>query len=283
MVSHPLFLLFVGVVVLGVLYIATMTAAVMAGKQHEVLEPLAALVGAVAGWWAYRRLVRTLEQREADELGLSGAWAELAAGLALGGTLFCTATAGVAALGGFRIEGLRGIGNLSEMLAVAIFSGFYEEVIFRGVLMRHLESVIGTLGALAATALFFGLAHLANPGASLGAALAIAVEAGVLLGAAWLVTRRLWLAIGIHAAWNFTQGWIFSIPVSGTGQSVGLLVTVRQGPEWLTGGTFGLEASVLAIAVAGTAGLWMLRRASAAGELRPPRWRMAVPGRQTKL
>jgi hypothetical protein len=70
---------------------------------------------------------------------------------------------------------------------------------------------------------------------------ALALEAGVMLGAAYLVTRRLWLAIGIHGAWNFTQAGIFSVPTSGIAMN-GVFVGALGGPAWLSGGAFGAEA-----------------------------------------
>jgi uncharacterized protein len=94
----------------------------------------------------------------------------------------------------------------------------------------------------------FGLIHLANPGATLFGALAIAVEAGVLLGAAYALTRTIWFAVGIHLAWNFMEGGVFSTTVSGTHNAFqGLLRSELTGPELLTGGGFGPEASVAAI------------------------------------
>ena len=99
------------------------------------------------------------------------------------------------------------------------------------------------------------------------------IEAGILLGAAYLYTRRLWLAAGLHAAWNFTQGWVFSIPISGTGQPVGLLVSERHGSELLTGGKFGLEASMAAVFVATIAGLILLWKAYEKGTFVGPMWR----------
>ena len=79
-----------------------------------------------------------------------------------------------------------------------------------------------------------------------------------MLGGAYMLTRRLWLPIGIHAAWNFTQGWVFSVPVSGTEPPLGLLITRRIGPDWLTGGDFGLEASAVAMVLATVAGALMV-------------------------
>lgn len=270
-VTHPASLLVIGLVLFVVLYGLTMFLTGMSNKLAAPVMPLAALGGTAVGFGAWR-LYRDKLEGPGPELALTGAAGELGRGLLTGFALFSAATAGVALLGGFRIEGVRGIGNLWEMLAVAIFSGFYEEVIFRGVILRHLEPLVGTIGALAATSAFFGMAHLANPDSTLFAAFAIAVEAGILLGAAYLVTRRLWLAIGIHAAWNFTQGWVYSIPISGTGESDGLLITSRSGSDLLTGGTFGLEASVVAMAVTTATGLYLLRNAAKQGEIRVPRW-----------
>ena len=84
------------------------------------------------------------------------------------------------------------------------------------------------------TSAFFGAAHLANPNASILAAVGIAFEAGVLLGGAYMLTRSLWLPMGIHAAWNFTQGEIFDIPVSGASPH-GLLTARLSGSPLLTG------------------------------------------------
>lgn len=233
----------------------------------------ATLAMAVVLILAWKGLRRGLEGAPDAEFALPRAGLELGAGLLLGAALFSAITGLVWLMGGLDIERVRGPGHLQGMLAMAIFSGVFEEALFRGVLLRHLEAMLGSWAALAITSALFGAAHLGNPDSSLFAAFAIAVEAGVLLGAAYLLTRRLWLAVGIHAAWNFTQGWVFSIPVSGGEAPLGLLATRREGPDWLTGGAFGLEASVPALAVATMAGLLLLRRAVTSDGLRPPMWR----------
>ena len=228
------------------------------------------LAGVLVLTW--KGLQRWLERRPDREFALAGAGRELGLGLLLGFLLFSAATGIVALLGGFEVLGVRGQGALWAMLAMAVTSGTIEEIMFRGILLRHLEALIGTWGALAITSLLFGASHLFNPGATLFAAFAIAMEAGIMLGAAYLLTRRLWLAVGIHAAWNFTQGWIFSVPVSGGETPLGLLITRRVGPEWLTGGDFGLEASVVALVVATGAGVALLVLAARRGAIVPPMW-----------
>jgi hypothetical protein len=125
----------------------------------------------------------------------------------------------------------------------------------------------------------FGAAHLFNPGATWFSSFAIAVEAGILLGAVYMLTRHLWAAMGLHAAWNFTQGWIFGLPVSGGRGGTGLFNGELTGSEWLTGGAFGLEASVAAVAVATTAGVAILAVAIRQGRLVQPMWtRKALSG-----
>lgn len=228
------------------------------------------LAGLIIGLW--KLLHRWPERSEDREFAFAGAAPELGAGLATGFALFSGMTGIVALLGGFEVLGLRGMGALWSMLAVAVFSGLFEEVLFRGVLFRHIETLLGSWAALVITSALFGAAHLANPGATPFAALAVAMEAGILLGAAYLLTRRLWLAVGIHAAWNFTQGWVFSVPISGGNAPLGLLITRRIGPDWLTGGNFGLEASVPALVVATGAGIVLLVIAARKGRIVAPLW-----------
>jgi len=239
------------------------------------LHLLGGLVVALAVVGLWKALRRWLEGEGDAEFATPGALRELGGGLALGFLLFSAMAGVVMLLGGLRIEGLRGAGQIWAMLAMGLTSAVVEEVLFRGVLFRQVEAMLGSWAALAITSALFGAAHLGNPGSSPFAAFAIAVEAGILLGAAYLLTRRLWLAMGIHAAWNFTQGWVFSIPVSGGKAPLGLLITSREGPEWLTGGAFGLEASAVAMVAATLAGLVLLTLAVRRGAVRPPMWAAA--------
>lgn len=227
---------------------------------------------AVLAILVYLACTRWIERRSAHDLPLATMTKDLPLGILIGGALFTLMTGIVALLGGLSVEGVNGIGALWAMLAMAVTSGTIEEILFRGILLRHVEAMLGTWAALVVTSALFGAAHLANDGASLFAAFAIAMEAGILLGAAYLWKRRLWIPIGIHAAWNFTQGWVFSVPVSGGNAPNGLLITTRNGPDWLTGGAFGLEASVIAMLVATGAGLLLLLRVIREGGIRPPMW-----------
>ncbi|MEJ2408105.1 MAG: CPBP family intramembrane metalloprotease [Novosphingobium sp.] len=278
-VAFPLTLMVIDMVsvVAAALLVARLGRMLPAYSRNSPITVLVAMAAALAVILVYKANKRWIERAPDRELAWSGALGELGTGLALGAGLFTVMTAAVGLMGGIVIEGVRGAGMIWAMLAMAIVSGVLEEVVFRGLIMRHLESLIGTWGALLLTSAFFGLAHILNPNATWFSSLAIMLEAGLLLGGAYLLTRRLWMAIGVHAAWNFTQGWVFSIPVSGSEPPLGLLKTHREGPEWLTGGAFGLEASVCAMIVATVAGTILLMRARRNGAFLPPLWR-----RQTK-
>ena len=233
---------------------------------------LAGAVVMILVWKAFRRWVEGERDRE---FTLPGAGRELGVGLLAGFLLFTLMTGLVALLGGIEVVGTRPFAKTQfwEWAALGVASGLFEETLFRGILLRQLERLVGTWWALAATSVLFGAVHMMNPDATWTGAISIMVEAGILLGAAYLYTRRLWFAAGLHAAWYFTQAWVFSVPVSWTGQTVGILVTRRTGPEWLTGGDFGLEASLAAVLVATAAGVLLLWKAHGRGTFVAPIWR----------
>jgi hypothetical protein len=99
------------------------------------------------------------------------------------------------------------------------------------------------------SAALFGLLHALNPGATMTSTVAIALEAGVLLAAAYALTRNLWFPIGLHLGWNFTEGGIFGASISGGAAGKGIFSVSLAGPDLITGGKFGPEASMVAIAV----------------------------------
>jgi len=126
-----------------------------------------------------------------------------------------------------------------------------EEVIFRGIIFRMIDERFGFWWALGISALIFGFIHMITPNASIWSSIAIVLEAGVLLGAAFKYSEGLWLPIGIHWAWNFTQGNVFGFSVSGHDKEESILNSVISGPDILTGGDFGPEASVISAVIGG--------------------------------
>jgi hypothetical protein len=241
----------------------------------DVSRPAFALLGIAIMITIYRLLVRWTEKRGTAELSVNRAFPHLLGGAILGFAMFTGVIAIDVALGGARIQGFGGFAGLIPGLSMALLAGVSEEIIVRGTVYRLLEDGFGTLIAIVLSGALFGLLHALNPGATFASTAAIAVEAGVLLAAAYLVTRSLWLAIGLHIGWNFTEGGIFGAAVSG-GKSHGLITTVFAGPDWLTGGKFGPEASltavILCVVVAGVLLAVAIRR----GEWKPLRFRFAT-------
>lgn len=215
----------------------------------------------------YMAFVRLIERRAVDELSLPGMGREFGIGLFGGASLYTVSVVILTMLGVYRIDGFNPVSFMLPAVALALGSGVIEELVFRGAVFRIVEESLGSWVSVVVSSLVFGLVHLANPASTLAGALFISVEAGLLLAAAYMFTRRLWLAMGFHIAWNFTQSGIFSGVVSGGAVHPGLIKASLQGPDLLTGGSFGLEASVVAGVVCTVAGVLLLRAAISRGQV----------------
>jgi membrane protease YdiL (CAAX protease family) len=268
----------VAMVIALIVVILCFTAGVLAGKYvvppipgftpNMMFDLISIALLILAYWLVIRRLGRRPRNDYRDP------WALRRLGLGIGAAflLFSLAVGIAALLGVYRIIGKGDFSDfLPALLATAIFPAISEELVFRGILFRWLEEFGGSWLALLLTSAFFGAVHLANPNASPIAAIGIAFEAGVMLGAAYMLTRSLWLPMGLHAGWNFTQGEIYDIPVSGS-NAHGLVEAKLSGDPLLTGNGFGLEASLIAIVIATAFGLWLLWLAIRKGELVQPMW-----------
>lgn len=228
------------------------------------------LLPVVLSYWL---LVRTIERRRVDELALRKAVPHVLLGLAAGALLFSLVVGALWALGVFVVDGVNhDTAWLGSILVLGVGAGVGEEIISRGVIFRIVEEGLGTWAALLVSAAVFGGLHAWNPNATAWSALAIAIEAGLLFGLLYHVTRSLWICMGVHAAWNVAQGPVYGIPVSGFEQH-GLLASHMQGPDWITGGAFGAEASVVALGLCSMVTAGCLAIAVGRGTLVPPFWR----------
>jgi membrane protease YdiL (CAAX protease family) len=274
-IHFPLVLLIIGIAFMAIAgLLSSFAAGLLHGLGLDQNGPSAALLGAIVAvifTAAYLAFVRLIERRTPTAFGLNGWAKELGAGLLIGFLIFSAIVGVMALFGGYRVVGTNGPAVLWPVLGIALLSGFSEEIIMRGLVFRLVERWLGSWVALAVSAAFFGIAHIANPNSSWFAAICIALEAGIMLAAIYMVTRRLWAAIGIHAAWNFTQGGIYGIAISGL-DSKGLLVPRITGPDLLTGGAFGAEASLPALVLATALGVVLLVIAHRRGHFVAPFW-----------
>lgn len=213
-------------------------------------------------------LALKVERRPLRELGmaLNGRFVlELGMGIGVGAALIGGAALLVWLAGGFhwtpnpKASGIHLARSVLGMMGVALV----EELLFRGYLFQRLVEGVGLRIALALGAAGFALMHWGNPGmvgaTKVWATVNIALAA-VLLGLAWERTRGLALPIGIHFAWNWVQGPLFGFQVSGTGSGGWLQVVFHGRPDWLTGGAFGLEASLPGCLVLLVPIVWLWKR-----------------------
>lgn len=221
-------------------------------------------------YWSYSHVV---ERRSATELSLPGMGRELGIGLLLGFGLMSACFLIGMALGFYRIEGIDRWQNLvAGVTGGTVTTPFGEEMLFRGVVFRILEDVFGGWVALVLSSLWFGYVHSGNQGETFAGLAAIAIVYGPMLAAPFMVTRRLWMGTGLHLAWNYTMGKVYSGSVSGGDHMQGLFRTTFQGPELLTGGSAGMEGSLIGVMVAVTFTVAMLMLAVRRGAIVPPSW-----------
>ncbi len=136
--------------------------------------------------------------------------------------------------------------ELAKWAVVFACIAINEELIVRGYLLQTINKVWGGAIAIVASSLYWGLAHLFNPNASLISVLNITV-AGLLFAYAYIISGHLWLPIALHFSWNFAQGAIFGFPVSGFQVETSVLQPAIEGPKAVTGGLFGPEGGLVAL------------------------------------
>jgi membrane protease YdiL (CAAX protease family) len=221
--------------------------AVFGGKTF-MSEAMVKLLLTIASVIASYLLLHFLDKRKFSSMGLNFRknWRrELWWGVAIGFLILTLA------VGAMQLVGYEDIHLADETadyftvgLALNIFLyiivGFNEEILFRGYIFQSLIEGTNKVFAVAFFSLLFGAAHLGNPNVSVFG-IANIVLAGVLLSLAYIQTKSLWLPIGIHIGWNFTQGYIWGLPVSGTAVFKPLMISQETGPDMITGGAFGPE------------------------------------------
>lgn len=242
--------------------------------QPELLSAIrrtGILMTAVAGYWAF---VRFHENRKATELHLRPI--QLMLGGASGTAMVALPMAVLFALGAYEQVLFRGPSPaLLGVAAVIGIAALLEELVYRCLLFRLLERAWGTKWALVVQAVAFAVQHLENVaqgGISDVATMLVSVTLlGLLWGAVFVLSRNLWVVAAHHAAWNFTI-MLSGMPLSGieSWRKLAPLESRFAGPDWLTGGMFGPESSLLVIASTTIAVAILLRAARQRGAFLVP-------------
>ncbi|MEU9794581.1 CPBP family intramembrane glutamic endopeptidase [Streptomyces sparsogenes] len=257
--------------------LAVVTVSAVGGQSVSAVQDnpwLSLLLGgltAVLAVSVYRWVVGRTEGRPVTELAREGARRSLYRGTGIGVALFGGVITNIALLGDYDVHGFGSLTGAIGLVGFMAAAAVTEEVMFRGLLFRLVERGLGTYAALALSGVLFGAMHLFNKHATLLGAVAIAIEAGGMLAAAYAADRSLWLPIGLHFGWNFAESGIFGTEVSGNGATHGLLDASTSGATLITGGEFGPEASLYSMLFCVLATIVFLRLARRRGNLVPRR------------
>jgi hypothetical protein len=233
----------------------------------------ATILAGIAMLGMYGIVVHFCERRQVTELALPPAARELGLGLLMGFGLYTLCMVVLMLTGNYRIHGVNDWHVLINGLSIALATGVFEELLFRAGVFRLAEEWVGTWWALAVSSVVFGFIHMDNEAANLQGVISISIWAGALLVGCYLLTRRMWLGIGLHAAWNYTQGSVYSGIVSGNAPPNGFFKSTLEGPDWLTGGSFGVEGSAVPLLVCGSVAIWIILAAKRRGHILPPPWK----------
>lgn len=264
-------LLFQWFITLAVIAAAAMIPSLEFSSGTPTLEFLLmnSLVGGIITLALSWFCLRFLERLPFSSLGLSlssGWLRDLGVGLALGAMTYGFATGLAAAFGGIRFipnseAGATAIlSSMGISFAVLLLAAVSEEILFRGYIVQTFARSGYAWPAIVLASAFFGMAHGSNPNVTFIAVLNT-VLAGIWFGYAWLRTQSLWLPIGLHFAWNWVQGNLFGVEISGLTFLIAapLMRESDYGPTWLTGGDYGIEGgiacTVALVAAIGVVGL----------------------------
>jgi membrane protease YdiL (CAAX protease family) len=256
---------------LVLLVVFSTVALTLAGSERAVADLEFALM--VGGWASLSAAVVTtllfmplLDRRSYRTLGLwfyEGWGRELALGLVGGGALISLIVGvlvllGQVEFGSFQLDAGGALSGLGWTVLLLLPAATFEELVFRGYPFQRLLESVGALGAVLLLSVLFGLVHLTNPSPT-PLSTGNTALVGIFLALAYLKTRGLWLPIGLHFAWNFWLGFVLSLPVSGLEFSRRLVAADVGGSDWLSGGRYGPEGSLVTTGVILVACFWLAR------------------------
>lgn len=219
-------------------------------------------------WVFYRRY----EHRVIAELSTVNLGKTLCAGIVTGSGLQGLTILVIYLYGGFRVVAVNPVAVLIVPFTIAFTVAILEETLLRGIVFRITEERWGSTTALIVSGVVFAGLHLINPHVTVVSTVCT-LAVSFLLGGAYMYYRNLWMPIAIHFAWNFTQNGVFGAITSGNEKTASLLETQISGPYLLTGGQFGPEGSIQAVAVCMIAAIAIIRPLYKPNKTGKPYWK----------
>lgn len=201
------------------------------------------------GFLSYYFFFKWIEKRPITELSLKHAPKELLVGFGMGALCISICLFFLFMMGYYNVTGISSDLSILRILILIIVLATLEEIIFRGVLYRILESWLGTHWALVISSFLFGIMHVTNENTNVTSIIAV-IMGGAMVGIVYTLTKRLWLPIALHIGWNFAQVF-YGVRLSGVDDFLEFrfFKSTLSGPAFWTGGEFGVENSVFAISL----------------------------------
>ena len=253
----------IGGIILFIIYSTILSLGIYTASESDsyLINIPIFLITAVVLLLLYNLLIRYVEANDACKIAPRKDISSIGNGLFIGFSYFIIVTVTMSLCGYYHIKSIQ-FDWEKQLFSFTLFFlvAVSEEIFFRGILFRMINRRWNIWAALVISALIFGGLHIFNDNATLWSSIAIAIEAGSLLGAAYAYSKNIWLPIGIHWIWNYTQGNILGFPVSGEDNVTSIITPEISGPQWLTGGSFGAEASVISAVIGLLISLWFIRK-----------------------
>lgn len=247
--------------------------------DHMALTPLLQFSACALILLCHRWLSGAFENRKVSELNMSRFLPDLGKGFAMGAAVFAAVCAIMWICGIYRVDSVQL--NWRELWMDFAFYALVavgEELCCRGVMQRMIETRWGTVPALITASLIFGFMHFSNENSGIWPCLAIAFMA--VEGAAFFYSGNLWMPIGAHWGWNFVQGDVFGMAVSGREFDSSIIQASIDGPHILTGGGFGGEASIITFVIGTALAAWLIHEGIRKGRFVPSRKKTRALGMQ---
>ncbi|TRX39684.1 CPBP family intramembrane glutamic endopeptidase [Flavobacterium restrictum] len=229
------------------------------------------IISSTAVILTYIYFLKKYEKRAITEFSSKGIVKNILMGTGIGVLLQSLTILVIIASNGFEIVTVNPIASIIIPFTIAFSVAIFEEILIRGIIFRIVEEKLGSYISLLITAIIFGALHVANPNSTLLSGLCVGIEAGFLMGAAYIYARNLWFPIAIHFAWNFMQSGIFGAITSGNEKTASLLTTKITGNQFITGGEFGPEGTIQAIIFCVLASIVLLKLS--ADKMVKPYWK----------
>lgn len=244
----------------------------LSGPLYSILFYLDTIVTFLLILVFYGIFVKVIEKRDALEIKPKSSLQELGYGVLISFGLVVLMVILMRLLGYYQVEQVGSIKIIIDAFFRFGIGAFLQVLFFRLILFKLAEELLGSWLAFVLTALIFAIAHIANPNASLWTTVAM-ILTDIVFFAAFIYTRRLWLVWGLHWSHNFFQDGIFGMPNSGITDFDSWIQPIIRGPAWITGGSFGIEASVVFVLLSLCVGLFILKKAMQNHQIVPPLWK----------